>query len=107
MRVKRMIVGLDIHKEMSYATLTNDSGSVLERKKAPPKYDGVCTLLHKVPRGSEIALEATSSALSIYSQLEAMGYKPHLANPRKVKVIAESPHLRDCVKTRYYLQRNN
>ncbi len=90
MRAKRMIVGLDIHKEMSYATLTNDSGCILERKKAPSTYDGICTLLDGVPRGSEIALEATSPALSIYSQLEAMGYKPHRANPRKVKVIAES-----------------
>ena len=66
-----MIVGLDIHKEMSYATVIDNSGKVTERVKGPSSYDGIRALLDRVPGGSEVALEATSSALSIYSQLKS------------------------------------
>jgi len=41
MRAERIIAGLDIHKEMSYATLTNGSECILEKKKAPLAYYGI------------------------------------------------------------------
>ncbi len=49
-----MVVGLDIHKEMSYATVIDNSGKVVERVKGPSSYDGIRALLDRVPRGSKL-----------------------------------------------------
>lgn len=35
-------VGLDVHKEMSYGTVVDGNGNVIERGKAPSSYDGIC-----------------------------------------------------------------
>ncbi len=89
LKAKKMIVDLDIYKEMSYGTVIDNGGRLIKRRKAHSTYDGICALLEKVLLNSCVALESTTSAYGIYGQLKSMGYEPHLANPLKVRVIAE------------------
>lgn len=89
-----MFVGLDYHKKYTVATKMDREGNVIEKIKFDNEPCHIREFIDSLPKDSLIALEATGGWYYFYEQVENKFPDMKLADPRKVRLIAES-----CIKT--------
>jgi transposase len=83
-------VGLDIHTENIVYTVLSEEGNVKMRGKILNNSDELIEFLRNFEDGDLFVMESTGFYEPIYDAIESKGFKVKLANPLKVKLIAES-----------------
>jgi Transposase and inactivated derivatives len=83
-------VGLDIHTENIVYTVLSEEGNVKMRGKILNNSDELIEFLKNFEDGDLFVMESTGFYEPIYDAIESKGFKVKLANPLKVKLIAES-----------------
>jgi len=86
-----LYIGVDLHKNRTRMVVMNQEGEILERKTIISDADSFREAFSKFPKGeAEIAMEATSNWYWASDVFEDLGLKLHLANPHRVRIVAES-----------------
>jgi len=91
-------VGIDLHKKTStYVVLDQGGGRVTKKAIAsrPEEFRREFSVFK--PGATRVVLEATINWYWVVDVLEALGLEVHLADPKKVRVIAESTIKTDTV----------
>ena len=86
-------LGIDLHKRSSVWVLIDEQKTELWKENVPvhPKY--ITTALKRIPvphTEIQVAIEPVAGWRWVSKQLEESGMRVHFANPRKVRLIAES-----------------
>ena len=84
-------LGIDHHKKYSYVVAMNDANKILWEGQMPSDPDAFKTLKEVLPEEPvQSVLEAGRNWGPLFDALDELGLDPHLANPVKSRVIAES-----------------
>ncbi|MGC8981888.1 MAG: IS110 family transposase [Minisyncoccia bacterium] len=83
-------VGLDIHTKNIVYTVLSEDGNVIMRGKIENNEKEIYEFLDRFERGDSFVMESTGFYEPIYDAIESKGFKVKLANPLKVRLIAES-----------------
>jgi transposase len=87
----RYFIGVDLHRKFMVVCVMDESGRVVRTDRLYLEdVDGVLEYFAAMPAGSEVVMEATMSWMWLTDLLGDLGLKAHLANPRAVRLIAES-----------------
>jgi transposase len=90
MEVQAMeMIALDIHKKESQATVLDENGNVLERRRFESKTDAIKAFF-QTHQNSKVALEATGMYEHFYKTIRSCGVQVVVANPLKTRLIAEA-----------------
>ena len=99
-----VFVGMDLHKKTTTMVALSQDGRPVERYRVRSSAEGLrCALGDLRERSDEpisVTLEATGSWYWAVDVLEELGVDVHLANPHKVRIIAESTIKNDRVDAR-------
>jgi transposase len=88
---KQSYVGLDVHKKFIQGCILDSDGKVLLEQKFKSEPHSMDAFLLNVPKDSKIVLESCSCWQYVYDYLDDAEYTDlHLANPIRVRLIAES-----------------
>lgn len=87
---KQSYVGLDVHKNFSQGCILDEQGSVILEQKFRNEPHHLDLFLLNARKDSKIALESSSCWQYVYDYLADAGYDVVLANPSRVRLIAES-----------------
>ncbi len=88
-RKKMNYIGMDIHKQFTFAVAKDEQGiEICEDKFENSKANFQSFLLRFKPEETRIVMESTGVWEYIYSILESLNYSVKLANPFKTKAIA-------------------
>lgn len=85
-----MYIGLDVHKNLCYATIVDEEGEVVEQRKFLNTGEGVAAFVGELSKSDSVAMEATSHWQYIYDALEDAGINVCLSHPLKTRAIAEA-----------------
>ena len=85
---KRYTVGLDLGDRQSRYCVLDEEGEILSRGSVATTTSGLQVL--RSYAGNVVALEAGTHSGWVSRSLAGMGLEPVVANPRKVRLIAES-----------------
>ncbi len=85
-----MFLGVDYHKRYSVVTLMDERGEIFHQKRLNNDPWTLRSYAKSLPKGTQIALEATGHWYYFYELLEDIGHKIHLAHPLKTRAIAEA-----------------
>jgi len=92
----QQIVGLDIHKKHINAVVIDPNGNEITRQKIPNDNTKLDKFLLTIAKDSKIALESCSCWYYVYDYLHDQDYTDiSLANPMKVRLIADSKQKTD------------
>lgn len=85
-------IGIDHHKKYSHAVVMNDQGQIFWDGKLASKLEAFQGLKACLPQGEAVqsVLEAGRNWGILYDALEELGLNPKLANPLKMRLIAET-----------------
>ena len=83
-------IGVDLHKRNSQVGVVNNNGEVVDMRKLVNDKNLLSDYFHLFPEGTPVVIEATTGWEWICDLLEEKGLEVKLANPYKVKLIAES-----------------
>lgn len=84
-------VGLDVHKKFIQGCILDENGKVVFEQKFKSEPHSMDMFLLNVPKDSKIVLESCSCWQYVYDYLGDAEYTDlHLANPLRVRLIAES-----------------
>ncbi len=83
-------IGVDLHKKFSQVAVLDKKGEVLANKRVPNNPDLLAEHFSDFPKETPVTLEATIGYEWMSDLLTDIGLKVNLANPRKVRLIAES-----------------
>lgn len=84
-------IGMDIHKEFTFAVVKDEQGTEIAEDKfnnSPEQFTNFLTRF--APEETKIVIESTGVWEYIYDILEAMHYVVKLANPVRTRAIAEA-----------------
>ncbi len=82
-------IGMDIHKQFTYAVVKDKDGNELDSGKFDNSLENFTQFLEPYcPEETKIVMESTSVWEHIYDLLESLNYIAILANPMKTKAIA-------------------
>jgi len=91
-------IGIDLHRKRSRFVRLSQEGAVLEKGTIRSTAEGFREAFGGLDSGNtRVALEATGYWYWAADVLEELGLETHLANPHKVRVIAESTIKTDTV----------
>jgi len=91
-------IGIDLHRYRSRYVVLNQEGDVIGKRTIPSSAEAFREAFGEHDPGSaRIALEATANWYWAVDVLEELGLEAHLANPLKVRLIAESTIKTDTV----------
>lgn len=85
-----MYVGLDVHKNLCYATIVGEKGEVVGQRKFLNTREGVSQFVGELSLSDSVVMEATSHWQYIYDALEEVGISVCLSHPLKTRAIAEA-----------------
>lgn len=85
-----MYIGLDVHKNLCYATMIDEEGEIVEQRKFQNTKEGVAGFVGKLSPCDSVAMEAASHWQYIYDALEEAGVSVCLSHPLKTRAIAEA-----------------
>lgn len=86
-----LYIGMDVHKDMCQVAHVTDEGEVVEKYKMKTNLQSLDNFVRKIPRTAKIVMEASTVSKPVYKHLrKAWGLEVHMANPKKVRQIAES-----------------
>lgn len=80
-------IGCDQHKQYSFFRTMDEKGKLDHGERVNHEKEVVRAYLSKLPKGSEVAVEATGSWYWMIDEMEKHGLKPKLTNPRKAKLM--------------------
>ncbi len=86
----RIYIGLDVHKNLCYATFVDERGEVVDRRKFPNTREGVSRFVSELSSADSVVMEATSHWQYIYDALEEAGVEVCLSHPLKTRAIADA-----------------
>lgn len=92
-----MYVGIDAHKRDCHATVMNDQGEVVSTARFPTNLGALAAWARQLPKGSGLALEASTVAKRIYWHLQGMGLDGRMAHPLKVRRRAGTKKKTDAI----------
>lgn len=84
-----MMIGLDVSDRFSEAYVIDNEGQWLESFRVPPTYEGVTQGLSRYA-GARVVLEAGTHSPWISRKLKREELEVIVANPRRVRLIADS-----------------
>jgi len=88
---KMNYIGMDIHKQFTFAVVKDEQGNKLAEDKFENSEDNFSKFLEiYYPEETKIVMESTCVWEYIYEILEAMKYDVRLANPVRTRAIAEA-----------------
>ena len=88
--MKAYHIGVDMHKRNSQIGVIDGKGRKLETRKLSNDPEALRDYLSAFPKGTPVTLEATTGYEWMCDLLTEMEFQVLLANPRKVRLIAES-----------------
>ena len=80
-------IGCDQHKQYSFFRIMDEKGNLDHGERVNHEKTVIRTYLSTLPKGSEVAVEATGSWYWMIDEMEKHGLKPRLTNPRKAKLM--------------------
>lgn len=80
-----MYVGIDAHKRDCHATVLNDAGETVSTARFPTNPKALTQWAERLPKGSVLALEASTVAKRIYWHLKEMGLDVRMDHPLEVR----------------------
>jgi transposase len=83
-------IGVDYHKKYSYLVVKDDQGKVLRSGQVPNQKKTLAKFVEPFATGGHAVLEATRNWVVMHDWLEELLDEVVLANPLKVKAIAEA-----------------
>jgi len=83
-------VGVDQHKRYSLLTAVNSAGEVQLSCRLPNEREAFARVLEEVGHPCRSVVEAGRAWGVVYDLLEELGAHPVLANPARVRAIAEA-----------------
>jgi transposase len=84
-------VGMDIHKKYSSVAVIDEQGVLVDRHRVDHRYrEEVTGYFNQFPLKTQVVMEATCGWAWLSEVLQDLGLEVKLANPSKVKIIAES-----------------
>jgi transposase len=93
-------VGVDVHKHFSQVEVLDERGETLDRRRlAHPDKGSIRAYFEELPSPMTITMESTRNWYWLYELLEEFG-EVQLANPSKVRLIAEAKIKTDQVDAR-------
>lgn len=95
-------IGIDVHKKICTACVQDTTGKILNEFTFENKNSGFQQVLYHVQqKKAQAVIESTGNLwIRLYTTLEAAGIKVVLANPTKIRMIAESAIKTDKVDAR-------
>jgi len=88
--MQSVYVGLDVHKKFIQGCVLDDKGNVIHERKFKNEPHSLDMFLLNVSKDSKIALESSSCWQYTFDYLVDAGYEVVLANPSRIRLIAES-----------------
>ncbi|MDI6810813.1 MAG: transposase, partial [archaeon] len=86
----KLYVGIDLHKEVCYATTLDKEGEIIDRRDFENNRGEWEKFIEVMPRGSKVAIEACSYWYPVCDFLEDRGIEVILSHPSKTRIIAEA-----------------
>jgi len=84
-------IGMDIHKNYSSVAVTNEQGDLVDRCRVNHRHrEELIGYFNQFPSRTQVVMEATCGWGWLSELLQDLGLEVKLANPSKVKIIAES-----------------
>jgi transposase len=84
-------IGMDIHKNYSSVAVTNERGDLVDRCRIDHRHrEELVGYFNRFPSKTQVVMEATCGWVWLSELLQDLGLEVKLANPSKVKIIAES-----------------
>jgi transposase len=84
-------VGMDIHKKYSSVAVIDEQGVLVDRHRVDHRYrEEVTEYFNQFASKTQVVMEATCGWAWLSDVLQDLGLEVRLANPSKVRVIAES-----------------
>ncbi len=96
-------LGIDLHKRTSCWTLVDSDRSLVWSKEVPVTRTGIEAAIAVLPvpvKALPVALEPTCGWRWVTDTLAAAGLAPHIANPYRLRLIAESKKKTDTADSR-------
>lgn len=84
-----VVVGLDLHLKKTQGVVMEKDGTIVKQLRFATQRKELAAFLDGLPAGTQVALESLGFCWPWIDAVEELGYKPLLANPRKVKQRAE------------------
>jgi len=107
--MKEYHIGVDMHKQSSQIGVIDGDGRKIENRRVSNDPDRLRDFLSDFPKGTPVTLEATTGYEWMCDLLTGMDFHVQLANPRKVRLIAEATIKTDTIDawTLAQLERTN
>jgi len=83
-------VGVDLHKRKFSFVMVNESGQVVTRGTQEATMEGVASFAATLDRQHHVAVEPLDNVFWFVKEVSAYAGSAHIANPYKVRLIAES-----------------
>lgn len=96
----RLYVGIDLHKEVCYATTLDKDGEIIDRREFKNEREDWKKFIEEMPRDSKVAIEACSYWYPVCDFLEEHGIEVILSHPSKTRIIAEAKIKTDKIDSR-------
>jgi transposase len=89
----RFYAGLDVHSKLTQVVIQDEVGRVVSRDEVPTTPEGLGLLRskHKLPAGTQVALETGTMAHYVARQLQALALKPVVVDAHEVRAKAHRP----------------
>jgi len=97
--VRKLFVGMDVHKRETQACVMDATGKVLVNTRMPSERAQVQAFLSKYP-GAKVAIEASNTWEWAYDAALAAGTRPVLSHPLKTHLIAKAKVKTDKIDAR-------
>lgn len=89
--LERLTVGLDVHKQFTYACILNDGGKVVHTERFDSTPEAIKNFGQKrLARDCEVALEATTNCLPFAKLLRQCAGQVVISNTMQTKAIAHA-----------------
>jgi len=80
-------IGLDVHKDYTFATVLDQTGRVVVQKRLPNEH--VPSFLEEF-NVLKVGLEASTHVFPLYRALVGRGFRVEVSHPKKTRYIAEA-----------------
>lgn len=80
-------LGLDVHKKFTQATVMNDEGKIIERRKIIHNLEILKDFLSQFPAQTPVGFETVGNWYWVAEAIEAAGCQPMMAHAAKAKVM--------------------
>jgi len=81
---------MDIHSKIIVCTTLDENGNVVRKDRFENSFENLEAYLYAFQKGDSFVMESTGFYESLYDFIESHGFQVKLANPLKIRLIAES-----------------